>query len=84
MSFAHKISSTRGRALYLVHGFDITGSACWYFIVVAGTQSASFAARIARAEPMDLSAAGDIISSGYGTEPPESERTSAVEKFLHS
>ena len=78
MSFARKILSTRDRALYLVHGFDITGSACWYFVKIPAAKIAAFEARIARAEPLDLSQAGDIILSGYGSEPLDEDRQSAL------
>lgn len=71
-TFSRKLRSTQNSPLYVVHGLDFTGQPCWYFVKVPQTQCASFDAKLAHGELMNLDDAGEILLSGYGSAPPPS------------
>lgn len=75
MSFATRITrsdrkSLSGKPLLLVQNLrDASGKLAWYFVYVPSAKLAAFKRELT-SEKVDITAFGEILSSGYGETPP--------------
>ncbi len=70
MSFAEKLQISNKELVYLVKGKD-KGRDAWYFIQVKNRATLPLFDKAIESGNLDLSRYGEIIHSGYGSNPPE-------------
>lgn len=65
--------------MFLLRGKDSTGRAAWYYLLVDKDKRNGVEQRFAK--QVQLTEFGQVISSGYGTDPPDDERERMKDEF---
>ncbi len=69
MTWAEKTQRSRGENVYLVRGKD-NGRNAWYYVLVDPLKISLFL-RMIEAGSLNLEDYGEVLASGWGTDPPD-------------
>ncbi len=79
MLFSEKIQKDKS-SVFLLQAADKTGHDAWYYVFVESKKIPLFK-HITKQETYDLSSIGQVLFSGYGTQPPASITAKVNEQY---